>query len=158
MSENQIVSAISLVTSSLLLLCHVILKNVSVSTGSLNKINLGSWKKQELFKLLLSPHVPSSHGTCDACDVLNSYMCWSISVPPLSCFSATWHLGSHDLCMFKFIHLESCPKSLSKLKCHKRIVWICKLFALFVLLNLHWVPKRSYSGAFLATQAWSRST
>ena len=62
------------------------------------------------------------------------------------------------VCSTKNYASRICPKSLSKLKCHKGIVWIWKLFAPFVLLNLHWVPKRSYSGAFLATQAWSRST
>ena len=62
------------------------------------------------------------------------------------------------VCSTKNYASRTCPKSLSKLKCHKGIVWICKLFAPFVLLNLHWVPKRSHSGAFLATQAWSRST
>ena len=35
---------------------------------------LGELKKTGVFKLLLSPHVPSSHGTCDACDVLNSVL------------------------------------------------------------------------------------
>ena len=118
------------------------------------KINLGSWKNRSKQLPHMFPHM------AHVIHVMYSTLYWSISVPPLSCLSATWHLGSHDLCMFqkRFIHLESRPKSLSKLKCHKGIVWICKLFALFVLLNLHWVPKRSYSGALLATQAWSRST
>ena len=107
---------------------------------------LGKLKKQQASRQAAPvPHMFPNY-MAHVMHVMYSTLYWSISVPPLSCLSATWHLGSHDLCMFhkRFIHLEACPKSLSKLKCHKGIVWICKLFAPFLLRNLHWVPKLSY--------------
>ena len=52
------------------------------------------------------------------------------------------------VCSIKIIHLESRPKSLSKLKCHKGIVWICKLHFLYYWIFTEF-PNARTVGRFL---------
>ena len=111
-----------------------------MSRYSEERVRVQRYFKQNLFGELKKtgassscPHIP--HHMAHVMHVMYSTLYWSISVPPLSCFSATWHLGSHDLCMFhknSFIS-NLTQKAYPSFKCATGIVSISKLFALFIL-------------------------